>query len=460
MLNRRVLSAIVAASALAPGMAGAQGLAIDHKAIGCIVAGEYPKFNACFDPAATLARARVFFRGSGMPHWYFVDMRPEAPCFSGILPKPKASLKKIDYYVEAVDKTFAESRTAEYNPDVVGSPNECRRDVLAAPTLRKATVTVGAAAGAPSVPAGFSSVGIVGASGGASTGLIVAGVVGAGAAAAGIALAVSGNNDNTTSTTLGVSSTTPATTAPATTTTSTSTTNPPAQNFVPTLSVNPNPPVGPPPLKVTFDFCGTTGDNLKYFYDFNDDGVTDLQGQCSAKVFYTEQGFSLSSVIAAAPPTLPGCQARCYNNCVYSNKGTSKEKSQCFYGCAQVCPNQGITSSPDSPVRRLSWTSELQVPGATGQVVVNAESAVFAASGRSVSAAPGRRGENRIEAQLVQASGRPGSWRFELGTTSSLEIGSLRVIAGDVSLVSGDAVVFRLSGKPGERVVFAFRTRN
>ena len=47
--------------------------------------------------------------------------------------------------------------------------------------------------------------------------------------------------------------------------------------------------------------------------------------------------------------------------------------------------------------------------------------------------AGGRRGENRVEAQLVQAAGA-GQWRFELGALP-LEAGSLRVVAGDVALV-------------------------
>ena len=63
----------------------------------------------------------------------------------------------------------------------------------------------------------------------------------------------------------------------------------------------------------------------------------------------------------------------------------------------------------------------------------------------------------RVEAQLVQASGG-GQWRFEI-RSDTLEAGSLRVLAGEVALVSSDAVVFRMSGKPGERVVFTFRSR-
>ncbi len=103
---------------------------------------------------------------------------------------------------------------------------------------------------------------------------------------------------------------------------------------------------------------------------------------------------------------------------------------------------------------RASWTSVLDVPGAAGQVILNGASLAFVRTGRSDASAELRRGDNRLEAQLVQAEGRPGTWRFELG---EIERGSLRVVAGDVALVTADAVVFRMRGRPGERVVFAFR---
>ncbi|HJS56515.1 MAG TPA: hypothetical protein VKA01_00315 [Vicinamibacteria bacterium] len=35
---------------------------------------------------------------------------------------------------------------------------------------------------------------------------------------------------------------------------------------------------------------------------------------------------------------------------------------------------------------------------------------------------------------------------------------SIRVIAGEVALLTGDTVTFRLNGQPGERVVFPFKT--
>jgi hypothetical protein len=93
-------------------------------------------------------------------------------------------------------------------------------------------------------------------------------------------------------------------------------------------------------------------------------------------------------------------------------------------------------------------------------VLVNGSAAAFAGPGLSVGMAYGQRGENRVEARVVQGAGKPGTWRFELGSTANLVPGSLRVLAGSVTEVSGDALVFRLSGRPGERVMFTFRTSN
>src|SRR6478672_89844 len=78
-----------------------EAVAIDHKAVGCIVVGKYPKMNACFTPAADLARSRVYFRPEGVASWYYVDMKSDQPCFAGVLPKPGKKLvgKKIEYYV-------------------------------------------------------------------------------------------------------------------------------------------------------------------------------------------------------------------------------------------------------------------------------------------------------------------------------------------------------------------------
>jgi hypothetical protein len=104
----------------------------------------------------------------------------------------------------------------------------------------------------------------------------------------------------------------------------------------------------------------------------------------------------------------------------------------------------------------VSWWSELSVPGATGQVVLNGAHALFQEAGALAQSVEARPGWQRLEAQLVSSKGRPGTWRFEL--RGSVEPGSLRVIAGQVLLLTDRAVTFRIGGQPGERFVIVFRT--
>jgi hypothetical protein len=250
--------------ALSPTLAGAQGVEIDHKAVGCIVVGKYPKMNACFTPAANVARSRVYFRPEGTPSWYYVEMKSDQPCFSGVLPRPGKKLvgKKIEYYVEAQDKTFNPARTAEYGPVVVNSAQECKKQVPVAPFLNNAAVAV-----FPALPAGFVGAGI-------GTAAVV-GIAAAGAAAVGTAAVVASNNNNdTTTTTAPVAVVTTTTTLPPAATTTT-TTVPTAGNRPPfaVLTTIPDPPSGPTPLTVTFDLCKSTdpdGNPLSFFFNFGD----------------------------------------------------------------------------------------------------------------------------------------------------------------------------------------------
>jgi hypothetical protein len=141
-------------------VAQAQAPAIEHKAVSCILAERFARLDACFTPADQVARARVQFRAHGTPHWYFVDMGAEGPCHSGVLPRPKKSTKKIDYYIDVVDRRFAEGRTAEHDPRVVERSGECGQDmVMAAGLGSAASIVLGVAAGAPRSPWVFRATG-------------------------------------------------------------------------------------------------------------------------------------------------------------------------------------------------------------------------------------------------------------------------------------------------------------
>src|SRR5438552_10891233 len=160
--------------AVGPALAAEQGPAIGHAPVGCVVAGKFPRFEARFDPAATVARALVHFRPEGGTQWYAVAMKRDAQGFAGVLPKPKSSLTAFRYYIDVTDSAFATSRTAEYTTAVVTGPGACRGKVVAS-ALGSASVLLEAPAGAPVVPAGFASSGVAGAG---------AGTAGAGAAGA------------------------------------------------------------------------------------------------------------------------------------------------------------------------------------------------------------------------------------------------------------------------------------
>jgi hypothetical protein len=513
-MDRRYSGAAVSLALLVftPAGAAAQTLNIDHKEIGCIVAGKHPRLNACFAPTANVARGRVYFRAEGGPHWYFVEMKSDQPCFGGVLPKPRATIKKINYYVEAVDKEFAESRTTEYAPDVVAEENECRKDKLVAGYLDRASVVVGSAAGAPTVPFGFAGAGIAGA--GVSGGVVVASVAGAGAAVAGgVALAKKDDETSTTTTPAGPGGPTTTVGQATTTTTTTTTTMPPTGSNGPPIGVfrvNPDPPEGNSPLTVNFNMCQSSdpdGDDLEFSFVFGDGGSD--QGFCRVEHVYTASsladvrktdanytarlcvGDGVPSheqcrtfdvrVITQAPsptttttiPTTTTTTSTTTSSTTTTTTTTTSSTSSTTTttiaaitgtggpcardasgrlvdtSAASECSSEGVAAGS------VRWSSQLDIAGASAQVVLNGRTAAFVGPGRSSGVGEAVRGSNRVEATLVQADGRAGTWRIELD--SAVAPGSVRVLAGDVVSVGPTVIVFRMKGRPGERVVFAFR---
>ena len=177
---------------------------IDHKPVGCVVAEKFPRFDAHFLDPDNLAVARVLFQGADKQAWYSIDMKSgeRKESFTGVLPRPRRSLKEFRYYIEATEKTARTYRTQEYAVAVADNVASCKGGVAAA-VLASASVILQSPAGALAIPAGFASTGVVtgataasaagvagaGATGGGlSTGTTLGVVAGAGAVAAAVAL--------------------------------------------------------------------------------------------------------------------------------------------------------------------------------------------------------------------------------------------------------------------------------
>lgn len=169
---------------IVPAPEGGAGIRMDK--IECLVAGEYPLFDANMDPSTIVARARVFFHPGTTEEWFFVEMAqmPEGQ-FQGKLPRPRLEASPISYYVQATTTGFVESQTQEVKAIVVADKIECGK-LLLAPLGAPGPVQVfSASSGAIITPAGF-------AAGGLLTAGVVAAVIG-GAAAIGIGVGVINN---------------------------------------------------------------------------------------------------------------------------------------------------------------------------------------------------------------------------------------------------------------------------
>jgi hypothetical protein len=173
-----------------------------------------------------------------------------------------------------------------------------------------------------------------------------------------------------------------------------------------------------------------------------------------AKVEYLVNGTPVGE--SSTPPDFPvdkDIDCGCYNNVSVVAKATDtcgNPNTSASVGPVNACCIVCLESNGET---RVPLVSQLDVPEGSGQVVLNGRDPSYVKTGRSILCGQRVERENHVEAILVSAVGRPGSWRFVL---SGAKPGSLRVIAGQVVMIGSDEVVFRLSGRAGERVVFTF----
>ena len=181
-------------------------------AIECWYHSQFPTLGADVSPFEDIVRARLYFRCSVYPDYYFVDLTVEGGQFHGVAPQAEETCPAVHYYVEALSSDFTSSRTEERIADVT-SEGECRRRYPAAAWFSgdEPGIVLGSTVAGPSLAPGFKSIGIVGflsssgaataaaAPGGLSTGAI-AGIAAAGAGAAGLGVLAGGGSSGTTTT--------------------------------------------------------------------------------------------------------------------------------------------------------------------------------------------------------------------------------------------------------------------
>jgi hypothetical protein len=94
--------------------------AIDHQPVPCTVPARAISLCAAISDDQNVSAARIYFRKAGEDFYSFVDMSFGGISYCGTLPAPReGKLKRIEYYVQAVDDQFQAQRTSTFQLSVV-----------------------------------------------------------------------------------------------------------------------------------------------------------------------------------------------------------------------------------------------------------------------------------------------------------------------------------------------------
>jgi hypothetical protein len=101
--------------------------------------------------------ARIYFRATGTPSYYYVNLKPAAAGFSGVLPRPLKGTS-VEYQIETADASGARMRGAS---TVLGATSGCAPALDAMQSQMASNLIVGQTADTANVPPGFDCKGIV-----------------------------------------------------------------------------------------------------------------------------------------------------------------------------------------------------------------------------------------------------------------------------------------------------------
>ena len=499
----------------------AQPAGIDHKAVACIVVAKYPKLKACF--GAAVVEPRAYFHAEGVSDWYWVKMltdvkdAPEPFCYAGILPKPSRKLihRHVWYYLEDVGQG---QRTKEYDPLVVRQARECKKDAPVAPIS-----PTGPAGVFPAVPAGFTIgafptvPAVVATTVAAGTGVYFAtkkdekpvtptapappppasvpsapvpppppppsppatldvscqaepksGVLPLTVTFTAFASGGTGSYDyawqfGDGGTSLSRHPTHTYTSIGSFDVVLSVTSGDKVKQCERLITVNPPPTPPPTPapnatLKVTATEEPVFDCTPPHFVN-----ITPPNADCPTTVPGTtcSQTYPLGTVVTLTRSFSCGAEVCWSGACA----GTSSKPGAVCTVTMDADKSAGAffqfgscITSAEPPVS-LAWAIDLDAAGAIGQAVVDGQVVVAESGQRAQQTGRTREGDAVVTATLIKAEGKPGTWRFEAQPGEAIEAGSLRVLQGDVALLTPTAVVFRLKGEAGERVSFRYRLR-
>lgn len=134
------------------------GARIEHEPVGCFIAGEFPLLDAKIEPAASVARARAYFKGARGNDYFYVEGAATEGQFIWKLPRPTLAASPITYYIWAASTELDESRTPEIQAIVVSQPSDCPQDRKLAAIGPPGEVTIySASTGTVMAPVGFAA---------------------------------------------------------------------------------------------------------------------------------------------------------------------------------------------------------------------------------------------------------------------------------------------------------------
>jgi hypothetical protein len=301
-------------------------------------------------------------------------------------------------------------------------------------------------------------------------------VLGGGAAAAGVAAAASGGDSSPTTLGAGSPSTTrPTGGAPTTTLPGGPTTTRPGSPTTTTTTLAPTSTTLPGSSTTTTSTTTSTSTTTTTStmppactYQLAPDktiGLAGGSGVCAVNVNVASCPWSVevfpasaSTWLSLTPPTAgTGNGAVSYSVALLVLGSRSAEiRAQQDHGARCTITQQALLAAPPGTAQTLQ--SRLDLAGGSAQTILNGSTVLFQQDAVLARMEGAQAGLNRVEGTIVAAAGRPGTWRFELSSGS--EPGSLRVVAGQARVVTPDSVLFQLSGRAGERVVFVFKGRS